>query len=90
MRDKAIAEMAEILFPTAERVIATRAENPRSATPEEVRDAGMRTGTEIEIVPTVSEAIASARRLAPENAVAVITGSIYVVGEAMQALGIAP
>ena len=31
MRDKAIREMAEILFPIAERVIATRAENPRSA-----------------------------------------------------------
>ena len=33
MRDKAIGEMAEILFPLAERVIATRADNPRSATP---------------------------------------------------------
>ena len=31
MRDKAIGEMAEILFPLAERVIATRADNPRSA-----------------------------------------------------------
>jgi dihydrofolate synthase/folylpolyglutamate synthase len=90
MRDKAIAEMAEILLPLAERVVATRAENPRSATPEEVRDAAARSGTEIEIAPTVSEAIDTARRLAPENAVVVITGSIYVVGEAMQALGIAP
>ena len=34
MRDKAISEMTEILFPLAERVIATRAENPRSASPE--------------------------------------------------------
>lgn len=38
MRDKAIAEMAEILFPLADHVVATRAENPRSATAEEVRD----------------------------------------------------
>ena len=29
MRDKAISEMTEILFPLAERVIATRAENPQ-------------------------------------------------------------
>ena len=28
MRDKAIGEMAEILFPLADRVIATRADNP--------------------------------------------------------------
>ncbi len=34
MRDKAISEMAEILFPVAQRVIATRPENPRSASPE--------------------------------------------------------
>ena len=32
MRDKAIGEMAEILFPLADRVIVTRADNPRSAT----------------------------------------------------------
>jgi dihydrofolate synthase / folylpolyglutamate synthase len=90
MRDKAIAEMAEILFPIAERVLATRAENPRSATPEEICEAAGRTGAEIEIAPTVSEAIEAARRLAPGSAVVVITGSIYVVGEAMHALGIAP
>src|SRR5690349_8755728 len=38
MRDKAISEIAEILFPLAECVIATRADNPRSATPEEIRE----------------------------------------------------
>ena len=44
MRDKAISEMIEILFPLAERVVATRAENPRSATPEEIQQAAARTG----------------------------------------------
>jgi dihydrofolate synthase / folylpolyglutamate synthase len=44
MRDKAISEMAEILFPLAERVIATRPENPRAASPEEIQQAGARTG----------------------------------------------
>ncbi len=88
MRDKAIAEMAEILFPLAELVIATRAENPRSATAEEVRDSAARTGAEIEIAASVRDAIEAARRRAPAGAVVVITGSIYVVGEAMQALGL--
>ncbi len=90
MRDKAIAEMAEILFPLGERVVATHAENPRSATPEEVRDAAARTGAEIETAAHVPEAIESARRLAPAGAAIVITGSTYVVGEAMQVLGISP
>ncbi len=90
MRDKAIAEMAEILFPLAGRVIATHAENPRSATPEEVREAAARTGAEIDIAATVPEAVDLARRVAPAGAAIVITGSTYVVGEAMQALGISP
>ena len=88
MRDKAIAEMAEILFPLAERVFATCAENPRSATAEEIRDSAARTGAEIELAASVPAAIEAACRRAPAAAVVVITGSIYVVGEAMQALGL--
>lgn len=88
MRDKAIREIAEILFPLAERVIATRAENPRSATPEEIAEAAARTGAGIEFAPDVPSAIGRACALAANHAVVVITGSIYVVGEAMQALGV--
>jgi len=88
MRDKAIAEMCDILFPLAESVVATCAENPRSATPEEIRNAAARTGTEIEIRPDVSSALARARELAREVGIVAVTGSIYVVGEAMRALGV--
>jgi dihydrofolate synthase/folylpolyglutamate synthase len=96
MRDKAIQEMAEILFPLAERVIATSSDNPRSATPEEIREAASRTQAEIELCPDVSSAIerATALGLSDRNGrstrpgVVVVTGSIYVVGEAMQALGV--
>ncbi len=90
MRDKAIAEMAEILFPVAERVVATRADNPRSAAAHEICEAGARTGVEIGSAGTVGEAIAAAEAMRPAGAVVVITGSIYVVGEAMQALAIRP
>jgi dihydrofolate synthase/folylpolyglutamate synthase len=83
MRDKAVAEIAEILCPLAERVIATRAENPRSASPEEIRDAAARTGAEVLIRPTVASALERARELAPKDGIVVITGSIYVVGEAL-------
>ncbi|MFZ0308220.1 MAG: folylpolyglutamate synthase/dihydrofolate synthase family protein [Candidatus Sulfotelmatobacter sp.] len=87
MRDKAISEMAEILFPLAERVIATRPENPRAASPEEIQQAGARTGTEIEAVEDVRSAVERARVLASEAAVVVITGSIYLVGEVMRNMG---
>jgi dihydrofolate synthase/folylpolyglutamate synthase len=88
MRDKAISEMAEILFPLADRVIATKPENPRAATPEEIRQAAHRTGTEIEAIENVQEAVLCGRALATANAVVVITGSIYLVGEAMRILEI--
>jgi dihydrofolate synthase/folylpolyglutamate synthase len=87
MRDKAIGEMAEILFPLADRVIATRADNPRSAMPEEIRDAAARTSTHFEEAADVAAAIELARTPTRPDAVVVITGSIYIVGEAMRLLG---
>ena len=88
MRDKAISEMAEILFPLAERVIATRSDNPRSATPDEIREAAARIATDIEDAAAVPAALDRARSLAGSEGVVVITGSIYIVGEAMRALGV--
>jgi dihydrofolate synthase/folylpolyglutamate synthase len=88
MRDKAIGEMAEILFPLVERVIATRADNPRSAAPDEIRQAAARTATEIEDAPDVASALSRARELAGAKGVVVVTGSIYIVGEAMRLLGV--
>jgi dihydrofolate synthase/folylpolyglutamate synthase len=88
MRDKAISEMAEILFPIARTVIATQPSNPRSASPEEIRQAGSRTGAEIETVAEVRGALERARDLASGRDAIVISGSIYLVGEAMQALSL--
>jgi dihydrofolate synthase/folylpolyglutamate synthase len=88
MRDKAISEMTEILFPLAEKVIATRPENPRSASPEEIQQAGRRTGSEIEAVAEIGAALERARCAAGPDSVLVVTGSIYLVGEAMRFLGV--
>jgi dihydrofolate synthase/folylpolyglutamate synthase len=87
MRDKAIPEMTEILFPLAERVIATRPDNPRAAAAEEIRTAAARTGTEVETLEEVRGALNRARALAIGGDVVVVTGSIYLVGEAMGMLG---
>ncbi len=88
MRDKAVSEIAEILFPIAERVVATRADNPRSATPDEIRQAAARTSTEILQENSVPSALARARELVGPAGLVVVTGSIYVVGEAMRELGV--
>jgi dihydrofolate synthase/folylpolyglutamate synthase len=88
MRDKAISEIAEILFPLAQRVIATHADNPRSATPNEIREAAARTSTDIEDAVNVGAALDRAYTLAGPHGVVVATGSIYIVGEAMRILGV--
>jgi len=92
MRDKAISEMAEILFPLADHVIATPASNPRSASPEDIRVAAGRVAVEIESANSVAEALRLARKRAREaaakNGLVVVTGSIYIVGEAMRDLGL--
>jgi dihydrofolate synthase / folylpolyglutamate synthase len=88
MRDKAISEIAEILFPLAEKVIATQPENPRAASPQEIQQAAARSGAEIEAIEDVPRAIERARQLAGAGTVIVVTGSIYMVGEVMREIGV--
>jgi dihydrofolate synthase/folylpolyglutamate synthase len=87
MRDKAVSEVAEILFPIAERVVLTQANNPRSATPAEIRQAASRVEVDIREVADVASALTEARRIASPGGLVVVTGSIYIVGEAMLVLG---
>jgi dihydrofolate synthase/folylpolyglutamate synthase len=87
MRDKAIGEIAEILFPLAEQVIATHVDNPRAATVAEIREAAARVEVEIADAPDVPSALAQAGAAAGTRGLVVVTGSIYIVGEAMRTLG---
>ncbi len=88
MRDKAIQEIAEVLFPIAERVVLTHVNNPRAATPAELVQAASRTGAEIYTEDTVTAALRKAHELTRPDGVIVVTGSIFLVGEAMAAMGI--
>ncbi len=89
MRDKAIQEMADILFPIAEEIVLTQVNNPRSATTGELRQAAARTGAVLHAEETVPEALRRVQDLTQPDGLIVITGSIFLVGEAMQAMGIA-
>jgi dihydrofolate synthase/folylpolyglutamate synthase len=90
MLDKDVRQVAEILFPIAERVIATRPENPRAASPEQIREAAGRISVEIEDAASVSAALDRAKTLAGADGLVVVTGSIYLVGETMRELGLRP
>ena len=83
MRDKAIAEIAEILFPLAEEVIAVKVNSPRAATGEEIQQIAGHVGTAITVADNLDQAIERASH--PSRAI-VITGSVYLVGAALELL----
>lgn len=81
MRDKDIAEIGEIVFPLAEEVIATRVNSPRAASPEEIREFTSHVGVSIVSSEDLQDALRIARQ---RGRVVVITGSVYLVGAALQ------
>ncbi len=87
MRDKAVQEIAEILFPTADHVIATHANTPRAASVDEIRQAASRVAADIHEAADVATALEEARLHTRPGGLVVVTGSIYIVGEAMRLLG---
>jgi dihydrofolate synthase/folylpolyglutamate synthase len=75
LRDKAVAEMASILFPLADRLILTAPGNARAMRPEDIAAPGAR------ITHSISEAIALLSEAGPGDVI-FITGSLYLAGEA--------
>jgi dihydrofolate synthase / folylpolyglutamate synthase len=81
LRDKPVAEMAQILFPLFERVIVAPIHAARAAAVEDLLVAAEATGTAATAADSVREALC----MAQENAaggVVVVSGSVYLVGEA--------
>ena len=64
-------------------VIATQANNPRAAAPGDIAVLGGPGQTDILQEESVTTALERARLLASNRGVVVITGSIYIVGEAL-------
>ena len=89
LRDKAIQEIAEILFPIADQVVVTQVGNPRSATTAELLQAASRTGAVLFAEDTVTAALARSRAVSRPEGLIVVTGSIFLIGETMSDMGIA-
>jgi dihydrofolate synthase/folylpolyglutamate synthase len=78
MRDKAIDEVAGVLVPLAAELVLTAPDTSRALRPKALQEFAGRG----QIEPTVEAAIAYARANAAPEDVIVITGSLFVVGEA--------
>ncbi len=82
MRDKAVPEMAEVLFPLFREVIVTEPDQPRALSPEAFRELADHPSLQIE--PNLAAAIERAERT---GGPIFISGSLFLVAEAMRLLG---
>ena len=88
MRDKDLSEIAELVFPRAEKLILTEPKNERSMkienllqyVPSDLAD------EKIYAAQTVREAIEKAREISGDENLILVTGSLYLVGEAQEIL----
>ncbi len=90
MADKAVAQMAQILWPAMQRVVLTRVSgNPRAAQVAELAALAAELGVPHSEAATVPEAVSLACQQAHElgaEALLVVAGSIYLAGEALPTL----
>lgn len=78
MRDKAIEEIAEILFPLAYELIFTAPDSARAIRPEALVEMAGRG----RCAANLTSAIATVKAEASDEDVVVITGSLFLIGEA--------
>lgn len=86
LRDKAIQEMAQILFPLFGQVVLTPVHSPRAAAPGELMDAAQMVGVPATAVESSAEGLALALERTAQDNLLVCTGSVYLVGAVRQAL----
>jgi len=98
--DKDSAAILRPLVPLARQIICTQSGHPRAATPETVAAVATALAGEpgspspappvLQLAPDATAALALARTLATPDDAILVTGSLFVVGDARAALGLAP
>ncbi len=84
--DKPYESMLKSLLPQCSRAIITRAKTDRALAPEKLYAMAKKTISDVTIVPDVVGAAKNAIENAGPNDVICIAGSLYVVGEAKEAI----
>jgi len=82
LRDKPLREMTQILFPVFDHVVLAPIHSPRATEVADLAAAAEATGVPYTAAATVAEALEIARNHATPQGRVVISGSVYLVGEA--------
>ena len=85
LRDKPVAEMAQILFPLFEHVIVAPLHAARAASLDELLAAAQSAGVAAQAAESVRDALRLAAERTPHGTI-VVSGSVYLVGEARSIL----
>ncbi len=83
--DKDLEGMLRALLPQASRVIFTQARHPRAASAESLVALAGTLDRQAEAIIPAAQAVQTALAEASENSVVLVTGSLFVVGEVLQA-----
>ena len=83
--DKDLEGMLAELLPRVSKLVVTQADHPRSADPEVLTNLAHSHGVRVEVVHPVSLALKHGLEMLGPEDVLVVTGSIFVVGEALTA-----
>jgi len=88
MNDKSVAEILSILAPIAERMVVTEPSNSRSLSYAELLEKLPSNLSKENTFATdhVQQAITIAREITPPDGIILVTGSLYLVGEAKRIL----
>ena len=87
MRDKRVDEMIAIIGDISDTLILTKAENIRSAEPEDLLIANKATlATTVVVASNSPDALRAAIDSTPPHGLIVVTGSLYLVGEVREKL----
>ncbi len=80
MKDKAIEEISELLFPLASEVYLTQAPLARAAQPEEILQRARYRPDRVVIEPVPGQALEAAIQASAEEDVILVAGSLFLVG----------
>ena len=81
VRDKAVDEVAGILFPRAAKVFITAARQPRAISAEALAEMTEHLAASVEVIPEAEEALDRALAAAGPADAIFVTGSLYLVGD---------
>jgi dihydrofolate synthase/folylpolyglutamate synthase len=90
LEDKDMQRMLKILLPLADTVVFTQSREERAAPARKLARMAREMGYDGVVVEDIGEAVRFARTLASVTDMVCVTGSLYTVGEARDALGLPP